>query len=600
MKNIYRYKISSVLVVPYLSLLLVLAITTFHTTFAQQQPPPVQEILARQESSRAAERVYIATDRDAYVAGETMWLSVYCIDIGNSSRLSNTSSIVYIELHNAKSLVLTAKVALTIGRGSGAIELPPNLPTGNYKVISYTKQMLNEQNPVLFEKIIPVYNVLSSERVEGQVVIGHNSVSGNNVDNSSSLSLSNLGGETGLEINFGKVGRVISTESSFSFYLNNSGESVISANISIFKRDSISNSYSKNFAQYFSELSQETPLFINNFVPEYEGEIISGKVICENNNLLWDKALFLSAAGGVSDVYSTYIDSAGSFTFFTTPFFGNRDLVLEVPKANYNLTIDYTIHDPFLRENNKAIPLLVLDSSIFSSLKARSIEMQLGRRFRVDTLYSRTAHYQDHLLQRKSVTYKLDDYVRFPVMREVITEYIPELRFRKIDKKIDLQVMLESSFQGISFSSNNSLVLLDGVPIFDHEKIEEYNPLRVESISIFNSDYIIGVASFNGVVSFRTYKGDYSGINFGESVRILEYQGALYPSKMSASTVGSMDNLPDMRSMLYWDPTISLSAGEKREIKVHTSSVPGEYIILVEGISARGVPFTYSTEFLVD
>ena len=340
---------SSVLVVPYLSLLLVLAITTPHTTFAQQHPPPVQEILARQESSRAAERVYIATDRDAYVAGETMWLSVYCVDIGNTSRLSNTSSIVYIELHNAKSLVLTAKVALTIGRGSGAIELPPNLPTGNYKVISYTKQMLNEQNPVLFEKIIPVYNVLSSERVEGQVVIGHNSVSGNNVDNSSSLSLSNLGGKAGLEINFGKVGRVISTENSFSFYLNNSGESVISANI-----------------------------------------------------------------------------------------------------------------------------------------------------------------------------------------------------------------------------------------------------------SIFNSDYIIGVASFNGVVSFRTYKGDYSGINFGESVRILEYQGALYPSKMSASTVGSMDNLPDMRSMLYWDPTISLSAGEKREIKVHTSSVPGEYIILVEGISAKGVPFTYSTEFLVD
>lgn len=578
MKNSYNYRTHLLHVTLHLFLSAIFLMEIPSVAFAQQQ---------------AAERIYIATDRDVYIAGETMWLSIYCLDINNSSRLSQISSIAYLELHNNNSLVLTAKVAIIEGRGSGHIELPPNLPTGNYKIVSYTRQMQNEQKPLLFEKNISIYNVLTSERVDDSVVEGVN-----HIENPTSLSLSNLWEKDIVNINFGNNGRIFSKESSFTFSLNNIGENFVSTNISVYKRDSLSIN-NINFVQYLNTLSTDSPTFSNKFIPEYEGEIISGRAICDNIEMLRHKAIFLSAAGGTSDIYSTYIDSVGSFSFFTTPFFGNRDLILEIPNADSNLNIVYEINDPFIRDRKGDIPSLILDNNILSSLKERSIEMQLGRRFRADTLYQRVPIDKDPLLQKNAITYRLDDYTRFTVMQEVVTEYIPELRFRKVDNKTDLQVRVENRFKELSFSKDHSLALLDGIPIFDHQKIQDYNPLKVETISIYKSDYYIGVASYSGIVSFRTYKGDYSGLTFDKNVRIMDYQGELYPSKLSALGVRSMKNLPDMRSLLYWDPIVSLLPGEKKEIIVHTSALVGNFIIRVEGISLEGIPFIFFTEFTV-
>lgn len=383
------------------------------------------------------------------------------------------------------------------------------------------------------------------------------------------------------------------------FTLSNQGESIVSANISVYKQDSLSNNYKNTIVSYLATLPKAVPLFTNKFIPEYEGEIIWGRVICDNNKALWDRAIFLSAAGGNSDLYSTSIDSTGSFAFFTTPFFGNRDLILEIPRADSTLNITYELQDPFIRDRVGDIPSLLLDTNIVSSLKERAIEMQLGRRFGIDTLYERLPINKDPLLLNNAVVYRLDDYTRFTVMQEVVTEYIPELRFRKVDKKTDLQVRVDNAFKDMSFSKEYTLALLDGVPVFDHQKILDYNPLKVETISIYKSDYFVGVAGFSGVASFRTYKGDYSGLTFGKNVRIVDYQGELYPSKLHASGVHSIKNLPDMRSLLYWDPIISLNPGEEKEITVYTSAVAGNYIIRVEGISSKGIPIIFSTEFVV-
>lgn len=272
MKSRYNYKTPLIPVMKYLLFTVLLSVASPSVAVVKQQILPRQTNLPGQDKSRAAERIYIATDRDVYVAGESMWLSVYCIDINNSLNLSGISSIAYLELYNAQSLVLTAKVVLVEGRGSGHIELPPNLPTGNYKIISYTKQMLNELEPVFFEKVIPIYNVLSSDRVVGNVVAG-----AAKVENETSLSLSNLWEQDIVEVNFGASGRTIPTQSSFSFSLNNKGESILLANISVYKRDSLSNNHNKNFVSYLSSLPNSTPSFVNNFIPEYEGEIISWK-----------------------------------------------------------------------------------------------------------------------------------------------------------------------------------------------------------------------------------------------------------------------------------------------------------------------------------
>ena len=108
-------------------------------------------------AKRAIERTYLSTDKNAYVAGETMWISAFCLDISEGEKiLSDLSSVLYIEMHSSAGVVLTTKIALAGGRGSVRIIIPAATPTGNYKLVSYTKQMLNEKHPPLSEKTVSV------------------------------------------------------------------------------------------------------------------------------------------------------------------------------------------------------------------------------------------------------------------------------------------------------------------------------------------------------------------------------------------------------------------------------------------------------------
>ena len=541
-------------------------------------------------TGRVSERVYISTDRAAYVAGETMWMSAFCIDANNGGKLSSLSNVLYVEIHNSISLVTTAKIALLSGRGSGHIQLPPSLPTGNYKIFAYTHQMLNEQDVPIFEKIIPVYNTITTDRVNGNVVVSEESVPVPSVQ---------LSRDADVRIRFGNSGRLINAGNSFDFDVVNSSKEKIFYSLSVFKEDSLFNIHETTVVDAFSTIDNNGTLFIDRYIPEYEGEIIKGRVISENNSSLWDKIIYFSVCGGESDIYSSVLDSMGNFTFYTSHFFGDREVVIEVPSADTTISLDYLVEDPFQRLSPGDVPQLILPKNLSTSLVERSIAMQTGRRFNADTLIELRPYKADPLLQRNPVVYKLDDYTRFPVMQEVVIEYIPELRFRNVGGKTDLQVRVEDSFRNLTFSRDNSLVLLDGIPVFSHSKIHSYDPLRVEYIHVYTSEHQIGAASFVGLVSFKTYNNDYPGLSFSRNVRIMDYQGVLYPSAMTASKVRDLNNFPDMRSMLYWHPTLELEPGKEDYIEVFSSAVPGRYIIKIEGISESGVPLLYYTGIVI-
>ncbi|HCT95242.1 MAG: hypothetical protein A2X19_10050 [Bacteroidetes bacterium GWE2_39_28] len=549
---------------------------------------------------RIQERIYLSTDRDSYLAGETLWISLYCLDISKTPKLSPLSSIAYVEIQNSTSVVLTAKIFLIDGRGSGHISLPPVLATGNYRILAYTKQMLNESTPQLFEKVIPIFNVLTSEKVPGNVEIAtENSAVSANEQKESGLSLSALGTQNAVEVKFGQGGRILPLNSSVPITLSNTSNTLVSLNVTVVKVDSLPVYNTMTVSNFKSNISHGVFSQDNLYVPEYEGEIIKGKVTLKGTGSLWDKIIFLSAVGENAEVYSSVVDSTGTFNFYTNSFFGDREIVLEIPSADSTYNFTYELNDPFIKKIDNNIPKLILDRKFEQSLSERSIEMQIGRRFGIDTLYDRLPFHNDPLLRTKPVVYKLDDYTRFPVMPEVMIEYITELRFRKLDGRQDLQMRWEDSYKTLSYSRGNTLVLLDGIPVFDHTKIFNYDPLKVKSISIYGSEFFVGYASFEGLVLFKTYKGDYSGLTFGRNVRIMDFQGALIPSKFTANGIAKADNFPDMRSLLYWDPQIDLKPGVSSDINIHTSSLPGKYIIKIEGFTENGLPVEYSSEFTV-
>ena len=173
-------------------------------------------VSAGAKAAPGIERVYLGTDKNVYVAGENLWISAFCFDISASKpELSKISSVVYAELHSSAGAVLTTKIALKGGRGSGVSSLPVTLPTGNYKLIGYTSYMRNESPIPVFEKTISVYNTVSASRDASVVVMDSPSDS---VRSSSSVQKEYSAPFIELAIPYGEA---LKRESAYEFSLSN-------------------------------------------------------------------------------------------------------------------------------------------------------------------------------------------------------------------------------------------------------------------------------------------------------------------------------------------------------------------------------------------
>jgi hypothetical protein len=200
---------------------------------------------------------------------------------------------------------------------------------------------------------------------------------------------------------------------------------------------------------------------------------------------------------------------------------------------------------------------------------------------------------------RPDYTYELDDYTRFPTMEEVMREYVPGVAVRK---RKDGFHFLNFDEVNHTFFKENPLVLLDGIPMFDINKIMALDPRKVKTLDVLTRRYYYGPASFGGVISYTTYKGDLAGFPPSTKSLTTNYQGIqlqqdffspVYDLRKSSTT------MPDTRHLLYWSPTSLSGSQGKCPVEFFTSDVIGKYQIVVEGMSKHGKPGTATMYFEV-
>ena len=90
---------------------------------------------------------------------------------------------------------------------------------------------------------------------------------------------------------------------------------------------------------------------------------------------------------------------------------------------------------------------------------------------------------------RADETYFLDDYTRFPVMEEVMREYVPGVLVRKRKGSFHF-IVIDNVRKGVF--QDDPLILLDGIPIFDVDKIMEFDPVRVRKLEVVTRKYFLG------------------------------------------------------------------------------------------------------------
>lgn len=385
------------------------------------------------------------TDRTWYLAGEPMQVSV----------TADSALIAYAELCDTYGLAAGALIRLHGGKGTGTIELPPNLHSGYYVLSVYTRnnaQVANQfvavVNPLRKSKDDDIEWVLSdrswaspaAEQIDGMMVDEKTDlVSIKNVD-------------------------VPETEGH-----------VIKARI-------------KNV---------------------YEGQTFSASDICPS----------ISIVGKQIHYFEGKMVNDSIAVFYTYGIQGKQPLVLSALSST-GVSLPVEIISPFATLLPKKLPHLVFHYKR-SEVETRSLDMQRYQRNLAKATVVPLEYDETAFGTKPDLSYNLDEYRQFLTVREVLLEYVNCVSKKKINGVQQLIVHKENELYNTLLPS---LVLIDGMPVFNTEQLLSYDARRIHYINIYNGQYTFGNGVYNGILSFISRSGQLTNYPTEPNVQYLVYE----------------------------------------------------------------------------
>ena len=531
------------------------------------------------------ERTYLQTDKQLYLAGELLWLKLYTTD--TAGKLLSLSKIGYVELLRDSIPEVQIKVDITEGTGAGWMELPATLPTGYYRLIAYTRYMRNEGENVFFAKPIAIVNPFI-QRNEMYSEETYTPFTVKSIEqNTSSIALT-LNRPTYTKRDKGEIRIKGLPAENISI-----GVSIAGIEPALAAAPTIAD-WKKQLAEKGTSFSLENMRFL----PEYEGPVIDGVLVDLNTGnpakASQDVTTLLSFPGKDVQVFSGQVDETGNAVFFTQCVTGKKELITTAfAPSGKNYRVD--IHSPYAAHASRHLPLFQPDSTWLDYLKQRNLGVQVTHAFLADSLGKIRGIAPCSYLRPYS-TYILDDYTRFPNMEEVFIEFITFASIRKTPEGRRFSLINEM-LQG---TSTNVLVLLDNIPVINHELMSAYNPLLIKTIALYIGKYIVGEHIFDGMIAFHSYNNNFPSITFGANTQIFSYEGTQsYRYFYAPEYEDKTTRVPDFRHTLLWEPSIQSNGRNELTIPFTTSDIPGTYVITIEGIGVDGATIRLKHSFEV-
>lgn len=138
------------------SLLLATCLLTIFSIHAQQAFKFLPDsALSLFQTNNPQEKVFLQTDKNSYLAGETIWMKAWCTLDDAPTYLSR---ILYVDVTDFKGNVTLKKMFRldSLSSSSGYFEIPTEAATGTYSVNAYTMWMKNFPE-YIFKKSVQVY-----------------------------------------------------------------------------------------------------------------------------------------------------------------------------------------------------------------------------------------------------------------------------------------------------------------------------------------------------------------------------------------------------------------------------------------------------------
>ena len=536
----------------------------------------------------SVERIFVSTDRNVYLAGDAVWCSLTNMD-GNG-RFSNESAVAYLELISADGTVCTAKIGLLEGRGAGSFRIPVTAPTGTYRLIAYTAINAAENGTPwqAGSRLLTVFNSTSEARVtEGVEIVDEKAYE--------ALSTAPATPEGALELST----RIrIQKGASSVLNLHNAGTAA-SVSLSVFHDDDLLPAAQENTPGSFLRAIPRSVSLKKAVFPENDGEVVSARIagtILKNEDDITYTTL--SAAGSPSDVYIGRSDGSDRIRFYTSNIYGNREIVCEVSQLDRKEGY-ISFESPFVLPEAGNLPKLRLSPAQRSDLMARKSALRAEKTLRVDTLATFMRHREDLMLSSlHKKRYHLDDYTRFPSVKEIIVEIIPELHLRTTRGRQVLSLTIGDALEKNFTRTDNILVMMDGVVLNDLDLLVGFDAMLIEDIDIYDEAFLCGKYPFRGLVNFITKKNYVTALHFPANVRVLDFQGVAYPVAYNGAVPEGKGQ--DQRQLLYWHPILQLDADSDYRLEFTAPGYAGRFKAVAEGFTEDGKPihqeFTFEVE----
>ena len=555
---------------------------------------PIEQPMEKKPLSALAfltEKPYLQTDKSYYYADEEIWLKGYMNYLSPLLK-DSLSKVVYIDLLNSQNKIVSSRI-LPIENGMmvGSMTIPGFVQPGDYTLRAYTRWMLNFDPSFTFAKSLKIL-----DNYERATATDYQPAENNNIQ--------------------------IATDKE----IYDPREKIT---LALDVRDQLDRSIPASLSVSVTDIAQCVPA-------QNETTILTGFAM-PNTTLpdTIDKSTKYRIQRGF-DFQGKFIPSRGK---------SNQGMVTLVQEdASMDLTVTTEEDGRFYVPN-----LLLYDTSHFSVF-ARTLKGRPGKvvidsvpmtppllsteplRLEIYKTETPAPHYVPDFTQQatllKEVTIKstrpepkrtsvvMADYeVTGDWLRDKhITDVLSGIQMRVPGLRIIISVDRDgflaktlilggpSSFGGLN--AQEPLVLIDNQVVNDMtggpaEQIDRLSPAEIESIEVtrFGNSAAYGARGGNGIISIHTRKGGENGDDASISaydkskLQKIYTSGFSTPKKFIApdyNTLGVDYALPDYRSTIYWNPTVSANGDHPVNLSFFAADLLTQYRIIVEGVTKEG------------
>jgi len=324
---------------------------------------------------------------------------------------------------------------------------------------------------------------------------------------------------------------------------------------------------------------------------------ISGKVSFDGRPMA-DSTVYLSILSEKPQFHTAKTGTDGSFNLLVYPFDGEADLILKLAQADEsNNDLEYELFTPRPQVSAADFAMSYQPEAqlVRQHVKLASDNQMIGRNYFPETP---AAQMEKGELGAFFFNYNLElDYTTYITLNsftEIKRELIEQISINRRTGALRVKRHEEKRDWYLKPYKKAPLMLIDGLPVFDENKVLDLSPARIKDIRVMNRQYVVGGVIFDGVIELTTTDGEYH-IRENTNHQMVKLPGynQIQANRTQSAEVLESGRLPDFRSVLYWNPNLEAMTGETVMLEFMTSDDVGEFLLEIVGMDALGNPIHF-------